>query len=454
MLHTSKNSYDASTIKLVAAACGKNVKVVEDLSSFVNSKSIGTAVSVAFELGSGSLLLEPRSIAIAVADTTLLDIKIDDIKSLHVRSFFEVADTQVRSAVKSGDLTAINNAVSSLEGRLSSYSPNANPFVDAYVFGTLLPVFGSSGSLESSSSSIKAWFDNTKKQDWVKANTVQTAKDFSFEVQVAKPVVAEAKKEEKKVAVVEKKTVAAAESKKSVADAAVKKGPTAPQAFVASGNAELDAAALAVKELKAKKAPKAEIDAAVAKLLALKSAAGSSAAPVADAAVKKGPTAPQAFVASGNAELDAAALAVKELKANKAPKAEIDAAVAKLLALKAAAGVGAPVSKPAVSSSSATSASNTSTSSTNAAAGAKKGPTPPSGAHLTGNPLIDEAANAVRELKASGAPKEQIDAAVARLVAAKGGKKKENKKHTNTKNKEKKNQKEVHKFFYTKKTFA
>jgi hypothetical protein len=69
---------------------------------------------------------------------------------------------------------------------------------------------------------------------------------------------------------------------------------------------------LVVKELKAKKAPKAEIDAAVAKLLALESAAGSSAAPVADAAVKKGPTAPEAFVASGNAELDAAALAVKE----------------------------------------------------------------------------------------------------------------------------------------------
>jgi len=114
----------------------------------------------------------------------------------------------------------------------------------------------------------------------------------------------------------------------------------APPAAPASGG-DIGAAVAAqgdlVRKLKVEKAPKTDIDAAVKKLLALKAdykaATGSEWKPGAAPAV-----APPASPASGG-DLSAAVAAqgdlVRKIKAEKAPKTDIDVAVKKLLALKA-----------------------------------------------------------------------------------------------------------------------
>jgi len=170
-----------------------------------------------------------------------------------------------------------------------------------------------------------------------------------------------------------------------------------------------------VRQLKADKADKASIDAAVAELLALKAnykaATGSDWKPGAQPAKKAAEAQPVAAAAGNADELNASVAAqgekVRQLKSAKADKASVDAAVAQLLDLKAKykAATGKDW-KPAPQG----------------AQPAKAAEAPQPAASSGADSLSDEVAaqgDKVRQLKADKADKASIDAAVAKLLELK-----------------------------------
>ena len=109
-------------------------------------------------------------------------------------------------------------------------------------------------------------------------------------------------------------------------------------------DAKIAAQGVKVRDLKKAKAPKDEIKAAVAELLALKAEAGID--PKANSNQNRGQSqkAAPAAAAGGNefeAQITAAGAKVRDLKKAKAPVDDIKAAVAELLVLKAKAGIDA-----------------------------------------------------------------------------------------------------------------
>ena len=171
-----------------------------------------------------------------------------------------------------------------------------------------------------------------------------------------------------------------------------------------------------VRQLKADKADKAAIDAAVAELLALKAkykaATGSDWKPGAQPAKKAADAQPVAAAAGNADELNASVAAqgekVRQLKSAKADKASVDAAVAQLLDLKAKYKVATGKDwKPAPQG---------------AAQPAKAVEAPKPAASSGADSLSDEVAaqgDKVRQLKADKADKPTVDAAVAKLLELK-----------------------------------
>jgi len=168
-----------------------------------------------------------------------------------------------------------------------------------------------------------------------------------------------------------------------------------------------------VRKLKAEKAAKPEIDAAVKKLLALK--ADYKAATGSDWKPRATPAAAAAPAPAGGAgdALGAAVAAqgdlVRKLKAEKAAKPDIDEAVKKLLALKGEykAATGSdwkPGAAPAPAKQSSPAKES---------AGQKDGP------HSELSAKVEAQGGLVRQLKGDKKPKEEIDAAVKQLLALK-----------------------------------
>ena len=187
-------------------------------------------------------------------------------------------------------------------------------------------------------------------------------------------------------------------------------------------NAEITAQGDKVRQLKADKADKATVDAAVAALLDLKAkykaATGKDwkpgqAAPAAKPAAQL--SASSASTGSNedklNADITAQGDKVRQLKADKADKPTVDAAVAKLLELKAAYKAASgkdwkPSSQPAPK--------------------AAKEPSPPKAAEQASNPVADQLSadivvqgDKVRQLKTDKADKVAVDTAVNVLLGLK-----------------------------------
>mmetsp|Transcript_70767 Transcript_70767/g.188758 ORF Transcript_70767/g.188758 Transcript_70767/m.188758 type:complete len:854 (-) Transcript_70767:65-2626(-) len=173
---------------------------------------------------------------------------------------------------------------------------------------------------------------------------------------------------------------------------------TPAAAVKSAGGDDVTAQANLVRELKAAKAPKSEIDAAVKVLLELKAKAGVD--PKSGAGASAAPAPPAAAGSDADA-VAAQANKVRELKAAKAPKPEIDAAVKVLLELKARAGVDPKTNAPASANSGSTTA----------------GAAAPSGS--VSAEAVAAQATKVRELKNAKAPKAEIDAAVKMLLTLK-----------------------------------
>ncbi|KAJ8289165.1 hypothetical protein COCON_G00018240 [Conger conger] len=175
-----------------------------------------------------------------------------------------------------------------------------------------------------------------------------------------------------------------------------------------------------VRKLKAEKAPKEQIDAAVKQLLAFKAEFKQltgqeykpGMAPPSPAPVNVSPAPPKAASSSGVYERVAEqGELVRKLKSEKAPKDQVDAAIKQLLALKAEykqetgqdykPGV-APPTSPAP-----------------APAQAKPGPAPQSSPAPEAKALFSQVAQQgelVRKLKSEKAPKDQVDGAVKALL--------------------------------------
>uniref|UniRef100_A0A182NG17 Bifunctional glutamate/proline--tRNA ligase n=1 Tax=Anopheles dirus TaxID=7168 RepID=A0A182NG17_9DIPT len=218
------------------------------------------------------------------------------------------------------------------------------------------------------------------------------------------------------------KKEAAGESKKSKQAAAKS---TTPVAAASTSGAKKDATALndsitqqgeTVRKLKADKAPKADIDAAVKVLLDLKAQykalTGSDWKPgcvpvavVASAAPSAGGSADAGSI---NAKIAEQGNLVRDLKAKKAAKPEIDAAVKTLLELKAQYKTATGSDwKPGVTVASAVPAPQ-----------APAASAAPAGADAI-NARIAEQGNLVRDLKAKKSAKPEIDAAVKTLLELK-----------------------------------
>ncbi|XP_060579607.1 LOW QUALITY PROTEIN: bifunctional glutamate/proline--tRNA ligase-like [Ruditapes philippinarum] len=171
-----------------------------------------------------------------------------------------------------------------------------------------------------------------------------------------------------------------------------------------------------VRDLKAKKAPKTDIDAAVKTLLSLKAdyktATGKDWKPGQHAASSPSKTAASAPSGGGNADdinekIVAQGDTVRDLKAKKAAKADIDAAVKMLLSLKADYKTATGKDwKPGQHEASAPSKPATSS--------------PSGGGNADDiNEKIVAQGNAVRDLKAKKAAKNEVDVAVKTLLALK-----------------------------------
>ena len=190
-------------------------------------------------------------------------------------------------------------------------------------------------------------------------------------------------------------------------------------------NAEIAAQGDKVRQLKTDKADKPTVDAAVAKLLELKAAykaatgkdwkpgqAAPAAKPVAASAATAGSNGDQL-----NAEIAAQGDKVRQLKTDKADKPTVDAAVAKLLELKAAykAATGKDWKPPAAQPVAKA-----------AAAPAAKAASPPKAVEQDSNPVADQLnadiiaqGDKVRQLKADKADKVAVDTAVNVLLGLK-----------------------------------
>jgi len=190
--------------------------------------------------------------------------------------------------------------------------------------------------------------------------------------------------------------------------------PSAPAGDVFSS---IVAQGEAVRQLKAAKAPKEEVDKAVQLLLSLKAQFKQETgmdykpgmAPPAAVQAKAAPAAPSLdSVSCPYARVAQQGEVVRKLKAEKAPKEQIDAAVKQLLAAKAefkqlTGQEYKPGAAPAPASSPAPPTTTTST--------------PSSSAGLYEQ--VAEQGELVRKLKSEKAPKDQVDAAVKQLLALK-----------------------------------
>uniref|UniRef100_A0A904A5I6 Bifunctional glutamate/proline--tRNA ligase n=1 Tax=Anopheles quadriannulatus TaxID=34691 RepID=A0A904A5I6_ANOQN len=208
------------------------------------------------------------------------------------------------------------------------------------------------------------------------------------------------------------------ESKKSKQQAAVK--PSSGTSGTASDAAHLNESITQqgeqVRKLKADKAPKADVDAAVKVLLELKAQykaqTGSDWKPGAAVVVASAaPAAGSSDADSLNGKIVEQGNLVRDLKAKKAAKPEVDAAVKTLLELKAQykAATGSDWKPGAVVASPAATAAAAAPQPTAAASG---------GADAI-NAKIVEQGNLVRDLKAKKAAKPELDAAVKSLLELK-----------------------------------
>ena len=201
------------------------------------------------------------------------------------------------------------------------------------------------------------------------------------------------------------------------------KPPVAAAAATPTSNAgdqlndEITAQGLKVRDLKANKAEKADVTAAVAILLDLKAkykaAVGKDWKPDAHQPAKaKEPSPPKETSNAGdqlNEEITAQGLKVRDLKSNKAEKAEVTAAVAILLDLKAK-------YKAAVGKDWKPDAHQTSANQPSKAKSASPPKEVSSGPGDQLNNEITAAGNKVRDLKTKKAEKAEIDSAVAVLL--------------------------------------
>uniref|UniRef100_A0A336L852 Bifunctional glutamate/proline--tRNA ligase n=1 Tax=Culicoides sonorensis TaxID=179676 RepID=A0A336L852_CULSO len=192
----------------------------------------------------------------------------------------------------------------------------------------------------------------------------------------------------------------------------------APKATASNNGADIDAKIVTqgnlVRDLKAKKAPKPEIDSAVKALLDLKAeyktATGQDWKPGQTNTSAQVTTAPKETASNNGAEIDAKIVTqgnlVRDLKAKKAPKPEIDSAVKALLDLKAE-------YKTATGQDWKPGQTNTSAQVT----AAPKATGSNNGAEIDAK--IVTQGNLVRDLKAKKAAKPEIDTAVKTLLELK-----------------------------------
>lgn len=192
---------------------------------------------------------------------------------------------------------------------------------------------------------------------------------------------------------------------------------TLPAAGGSDLQSQVDEQGVKVRNLKSAKAPKPEIDAAVKTLLELKAkfkevtGQDYKPSPVQPVAVKVEPASPPAAGGSDlQSQVDEQGIKVRTLKAAKAPKSEIDAAVKTLLELKAKF---KEVTGQDYKPSSATPAQPVAV---KAEINCNQSSSDPS----TLLAQIDEQGNVVRNLKSAKAPKPEIDAAVKLLLELKG----------------------------------
>ncbi|CAL8243627.1 unnamed protein product [Lota lota] len=186
----------------------------------------------------------------------------------------------------------------------------------------------------------------------------------------------------------------------------------------------------AVRQLKAAKAPKEEVDAAVKQLLALKAEfkqiTGQDYKPGMNPPTNAAPPSPKTTTTSSSSSCSSSAPAglyeqvsqqgevVRKLKSEKAPKDQVDAAVKQLLALKAEfkqitgqdykPGMNPPTNAAPPSPKTTTTSSSSSCSSS-----------APAGLYEQ----VSQQGEVVRKLKSEKAPKDQVDAAVKQLLALK-----------------------------------
>ncbi|XP_059927479.1 bifunctional glutamate/proline--tRNA ligase isoform X6 [Gadus macrocephalus] len=196
-----------------------------------------------------------------------------------------------------------------------------------------------------------------------------------------------------------------------------------------------------LRKLKAEKAPKDQIDAAVKQLLALKAEfkqiTGQDYKPGMTPPSNTAPSCPKTTTTSTSSSSSSPAHSglyeqvsqqgdvLRKLKADKAPKDQIDAAVKQLLALKAEfkQKTGQDY-KPGMTppSNAAPSCPKTTTTSTSSSSSSSSSSSP---AHSGLYEQVSQQGDVLRKLKADKAPKDQVDAAVKQLLALKAEYKKE-----------------------------
>ncbi|XP_059927480.1 bifunctional glutamate/proline--tRNA ligase isoform X7 [Gadus macrocephalus] len=193
------------------------------------------------------------------------------------------------------------------------------------------------------------------------------------------------------------------------------------------------AQAESVRQLKADKAPKEEVEKAVKQLLSLKAQFKEQTG----LEYKPGMTPPSPAAATTTASSSSSSSSsciytrvteqgelVRKLKTEKAPKDQIDAAVKQLLALKAEfKQITGQDYKPGMTPTNAAppTATVTTTTSTSSSSSSTSSSSAPGGLYEQ----VSQQGDALRKLKAEKAPKDQVDAAVKQLLALKAEYKKE-----------------------------
>uniref|UniRef100_A0A3P9MIJ5 Bifunctional glutamate/proline--tRNA ligase n=2 Tax=Oryzias latipes TaxID=8090 RepID=A0A3P9MIJ5_ORYLA len=212
---------------------------------------------------------------------------------------------------------------------------------------------------------------------------------------------------------------------------ATSKAPSAPAAPAAPSSASaadlfssITAQGDAVRQLKAAKAPKEEVDKAVQQLLSLKAQFKQQTG----VEYKPGmapPTTAVAAVATPSSDSSSSCPytriveqgeVVRKLKAEKAPKDQVDAAVKQLLALKAEfKKITGQDYKPGMATAASSASSSVVPSSPSSSSSASSSSSSPVGLYER----VAEQGDIVRKLKSEKAPKDQVDAAVKQLLALK-----------------------------------